>query len=96
MARAAGRPDDRRALAELAACLIAYNIGPDGRVAPRSTYRGFESYSFGQKKAPSPFATARLLAVLHRLDPLAAQVREVDVLSLPSSMGGTGTAEPPS
>ncbi len=88
-------PDDRRALAELAACLIAYNMGADGRVAPRSTYRGFEPYSFGQKKAPSPFATARLLAVLHRLDELAPEALAVDVAALTSSKGGSGRALPP-
>ncbi len=89
-------PEYRRAVAELAACLIAYNLDPAGRVTPHSAFRGFQDQSFGQKKKPSAFATARVLAVLHRVDPLAAQVREVDVLSLPSSMGGTGTAEPPS
>jgi hypothetical protein len=86
----------RRAVAELAACLIAYNLDPAGRVTPRSAFRGFLDQSFGQKKQPSPFATARVLAVLHRVDGLAAQVREIDVLSLPSSLGGKGNAEPPS
>ncbi|MGZ5371316.1 MAG: hypothetical protein ACXWDE_05915 [Aeromicrobium sp.] len=34
-------PADARALAELAASLVAYNVSPNGRVTPRSTYRGF-------------------------------------------------------
>lgn len=60
-------PADRLALAELAACLVGYNLSPDGAVTPRSTYQGFASMSFGQKKRPSGFATARVLAVLHRI-----------------------------
>ncbi|MEW6060134.1 MAG: hypothetical protein AB1551_08375 [Actinomycetota bacterium] len=89
------RPEDRRALAELAACMVAYNVGPDGRVTPRSCYRGFEGFSFGQKKVPSAFATARLAAVLRRLDDLAPEIRAVDVRKLTSSKGGSGTAVPP-
>ena len=85
----------RRSVAELAACLVAYNAGADGRVVPRSTYRGFEGFSFGQKKEPSPFATAGLLTVLHRLDDLAPDARAVDVSALPSSKGGSGRAVPP-
>jgi hypothetical protein len=88
-------PADRAALAELAACLIAYNAGPDGWVVPRSAYRGFESFSFGQKKLPSPFATARLLAVLHRVSELAGDAEAVDVRQLASSKGGRGHAVPP-
>ncbi|MGF1597271.1 MAG: hypothetical protein ACFCVK_10125 [Acidimicrobiales bacterium] len=88
-------PDDRRALAELVACLIAYNIADDGTVTPRSCYRGFEDYSFGQKQRPSPFATARLLQVLHRFDDLCDEAAAVDVTALTSSKGGTGTARPP-
>lgn len=83
---------DRRALAELAACLVAYNMPDDGRVVPRSTYRGFETFTFGQKASPSPFATASLLRVLHRFDDLAAEARAVDVSALASSKGGTGVA----
>jgi hypothetical protein len=89
------RPEARRALAELAACMVAYNFGPDGRVTPRSCYRKFESFSFGQKKVPSAFATARLAAVLRRLDDLAPEIRAVDVRALTSSKGGSGTAVPP-
>ena len=88
-------PADARALAELAACLVAYNISADGTVTPRSGYRGFEGWSFGQKKHPSPFATALLLAVLHRIDDLAPAAATVDVRTLASSKGGTGTAVPP-
>jgi hypothetical protein len=46
-------PGDRAALAELAACLVAYNAGPAGTVTPRSAWRGFETCSFGQKKGSS-------------------------------------------
>ena len=91
----AARPEERQALAELAACLIAYNFAPDGTVTPRSCYQGFERFSFGQKKAPSPFATARLRAVLHRLDDLREDIRAVNVLKLGSSKGGTGMAQAP-
>ncbi len=87
--------DRRRALAELAACLIAYNFGTDGTVTPLSCYRGFEAFSFGQKKQPSAFATAHLCAVLRRLDGLAEDIGAVDVTRLGSSKGGTGTAVPP-
>lgn len=88
-------PEDRRALAELVACFVAYNFGPDGRVTPGSCYKGFEAFSFGQKKRPSPFATARLAAVLRRFDDLAEDVRGVDVRRLASSKGGTGRPVPP-
>lgn len=92
---------DRRALAEVVACLVAYNVDRDssgaltGRVTPRSCFKGFERHSFGQKKQPSPFATACLAAVVRRLDALAPLVAEVDVLALPSSKGGSGIALPP-
>jgi hypothetical protein len=88
-------PADRAALAELAACLVRYNLSPDGTVTPRSSFQGFGSFSFGQKKAPSRFATARLLAVLHRVDDLAGDAAAVDVTALGSSKGGAGTARPP-
>ena len=88
-------PGDRAALAELAACLVAYNAGADGTVTPRSAWGGFEGCSFGQKQHPSPFATARLLAVLHRLDDLAEAAAAVDVRTLGSSKGGSGVAVPP-
>lgn len=88
-------PADRRALAELAACMLAYNVATDGRVTPRSCYRGFERYSFGQKRRPSPFATARVLLVLRRLENVADDIAAVNVTTLASSKGGGGTALPP-
>jgi hypothetical protein len=87
--------EDRRAVAELAACLVAYNVAPDGTVTPQSCYRGFEGFSFGQKKKPSPFATARLLAVLRPFAGLADEIDAVDVTALASSKGGAGRARPP-
>jgi hypothetical protein len=87
----ASEPADRRALAELAACVIAYNFDADGRVVPRSCFRGFERHSFGQKKLPSPYATARTAVALRRIAQLAEEVSAVDVLALGSSKGGTGT-----
>jgi len=45
-------PQDRGAVAELVACLLAYDMRDDGRVVPRSVYRGFETFDFGQKEAP--------------------------------------------
>lgn len=88
-------PADRRAAVELLACLVRYNFGAGGTVTPRSCYRGFEQFSFGQKKVPSPFATARCLQVIMRLEDLAAEAAEVDVTALSSSKGGSGTARPP-
>jgi hypothetical protein len=87
-------PADRVALTELAACLVRYNLSRDGTVTPRSASRGFASLSFGQKKTASGFATARVLAVLHRLDDLAHDAADVDVAALSSSKGGSGTALP--
>lgn len=89
------REEDRRSVAELAACLIAYNFAEDGRVTPRRTYRGFEAFSFGQKREPSPFATARCLTALARVADLAEEIHQVDVQSLPSSKGGSGSVVPP-
>jgi hypothetical protein len=84
------RVEDKRALAELVACLIAYNFGSTGRVTPHSCYRGFEAFSFGQKKQPSPFATARLAALIRRFDELSEDIQKVEVRRLGSSKGGTG------
>jgi hypothetical protein len=89
------RPQERRAIAELAACLIEYNLDSDGRVTPQSCYRGFEEFSFGQKKRPSPFATAIVAAALHRVEDLDEEIAAVDVLALGSSRGGTGRPRPP-
>lgn len=87
--------EDRVALAELTACMIAYNFGPDGSVIPHSCYKGFEAFDFGQKKRRSGFATAKLCAILRRLDDLVEEARAVDVLRLLSSKGGTGIPVPP-
>jgi hypothetical protein len=87
-------PADVISLAELAACLVAYNVSPEGTIIPRSTYRGFETYSFGQRKRPSPLATALLLAVLRRLDDLAPAAHAIDVAALASLKGGRGAAVP--
>jgi len=89
------RSEDRRSVAELAACLIAYNFSEDGTVTPRRTYRGFEEFSFGQKRKPSPFATARCLVALTRVAELAEEIASVDVEALPSSQSGRQTALPP-
>lgn len=86
---------DRRALAEIAACLIAYNVGPDGRVVPHSTFRGFAAHTFGQKKQPSDYALARIAVALRRLESLSEDIRAVDVTALGSSKGGSGTVLPP-
>jgi hypothetical protein len=64
-------------------------------VTLQSCYRAFEGFSFGQKKLPSPFATALLAAVLRRFDDLAEDVAAGDVLALGSSKGGDGTARRP-
>jgi hypothetical protein len=89
------RAGDRTAVIELAACLIAYNLGADGRVTPRSCYRSFEGFSFGQKKVPSPFATARVLATLKPFESLADDIARSDVLALASSKGGPGISKAP-
>ena len=68
---------------------------PDGTVTPRSCYRGFEAFSFGQKRDPSPFATARVAELLRRFDPIASDIAAVDVHSLAGSKGGTGTPVAP-
>jgi hypothetical protein len=88
-------PADRQSLADLAACLVAYNFDRFGRVTPRSAYRGFDDFSFGQKREPSAFATAYLLTTLRRFQDLAHDIGSVDVLTLTSSRGGSGSACPP-
>jgi hypothetical protein len=82
---------DRRSLAELVACLVTYNVAPDGTVTPQSVYRGCVGYSFGQKKTPSPTATALLAAVVRRFEDLTDEIADVDVMALDSSKGGSGT-----
>ena len=64
-------------------------------MTPGSAFRGFKEYSFGQKKEPSAFATARLAVVLRRLDEIVDDIEAVDVRSLGSSKGGSGTPVPP-
>lgn len=80
----------RRSLAELVACLVTYNVSSDGTVTPRSVYRGFQRYSFGQKKQPSPTATALLSAVVRRFSDLTDDIMRVDVARLGSSKRGFG------
>jgi hypothetical protein len=88
-------PQDRRSLAEIAACLLAYNVAADGTVTPQSAFQGWEWLSIGQKKQPSPLATAMLWTRLAAVSELAADIAAVDVLALTSSKGGTGKAMPP-
>jgi hypothetical protein len=64
-------PEDRQSAAELVAAL-ATAFGPDGLVTPRSCFKGFEASSFGQKKRPSPWATARLCGALRACSSLIA------------------------
>lgn len=92
---AAADAADRRAVAELVGCLVAYNVGKDGTVTPRSCYRGFEGYSLGQKKRPSPFATARVMVVLADFAEIADEVAAIDVTALPSSRGEDVVPLPP-
>jgi len=89
------KPADRRAFAELAACLVVYNVDARGRVTPRAVFRWFEEFSFGQKAQPSAFAIAQVLTILRHFDELTADIRAVDVRSLGSSRAGTGAAQPP-
>jgi len=81
----------RQALAELLACLVVYNVSPDGTVTPKSVYRGFEAFSYGQKKRSSPMATALTAEVVRRLAELADEASVVDPGRLTSSKGGSGT-----
>lgn len=87
-----GNADDRRALAELVACLVAYNVSADGTVTPRSVYRGFSAFSFGQKQRPSPIATALLATVAVRFADLADDIMRVEVDALAISKGASGSA----
>lgn len=70
-------------------------MGPDATVVPRSVYSGYRNHSFGQKKVPSDIAAALLATVLVRVEALADEIASVDVLTLASSRGGSGTALPP-
>ena len=48
----AADPADRAALAELAACLVAYNAGPAGQVVPRSVTAASSPSRSGRRRAP--------------------------------------------
>lgn len=89
------REEDTRAIAELAACLIAYNVDADGRVTPRRVHRGYEGFSFGVKDAASAFATAQVLTALARVADLSELIAQVDVGTLASSKGGADSPMPP-
>lgn len=84
-------PADRRALAELAACVVAYNFDGSGGVTPHSVYRGMEFDSLGQKRRTSDLAAALLAVALTRLEPLADDVHQIDPTRLGSSLGGSGS-----
>lgn len=86
---------DRASLAEIAACLLAYNVSSDGRVTPQSVFQGWNWLSLGQKKEPSPLATAMVWARLALLEDIAEEIATVDVLALGSSKGGSGIPLPP-
>jgi len=79
--------EDRRSVAELVACLTAYNTAADGTVTPSSCYRGFGDFSFGRKQQPSPIATAMTAGVARRFSAIAADVEAIDALALASSRG---------
>jgi hypothetical protein len=64
--------EDKNSITEIVQAL-ASTVGPDGMVTPRSCYRGFETYSFGQKKKPSPWATARICGSLRAFSSLLAR-----------------------
>lgn len=89
------QPQDTRALAEVAACLRAYCVEPDGTVVPRSVFRGFEEHDIGVRGRPSAVLGALVARALHRVEPIAADVDAVDVLALPGAGAGGGPARPP-
>jgi len=62
--------EDRQSVAEIVRAL-ASTFSADGTVTPRSCYKGFEDWSFGQKKLPSPWATARLCGILRSFTAVA-------------------------
>lgn len=86
------RAEDREAAAQLAAALVAHNVDAHGRVTPARTYRGFERLSLGRRTAPSPFATAYVMAVLARMAPLADAIARVDSDTLAPSMPASAAA----
>lgn len=88
-------PADRAAMAELAACLAAYGIDVDGRVAPHSVFTGYGKHGFGTRGRPSDLAAAQVLRALHRVLPRADDIDAVDVLALAGAVGGSGSPLPP-
>jgi hypothetical protein len=62
--------EDEASTAEIARA-FASTFGADGMVTPGSCSRGFEEYSFGQKKRPSPWATARVCGLLRVFSAIA-------------------------
>jgi hypothetical protein len=86
----AADPADRRAAAELVACLAAANLDGQTRVVPQSVYRGFEAFSFGQKREPSPVATAWVCAMLVAFDDVADDAAAVDVAALEPAKDSAG------
>ncbi len=85
----------RHSVAQLLACLVADNVGLDGRVTPRSAYRLPDGLSSGPRGYPSAFATARVLATRFAYDDLVADGAIVDVTTATGSKGGSGMARPP-
>lgn len=88
-------PSDRSAMAEIAACLLAYTVSADGQVTPFSVYQGFGKHTFGQKKRPSDVAAAFTAVALDRVEPLWRDIEAIDVAALPGSGPGGSAATPP-
>lgn len=71
---AQARPEDRQALVEILSGLVRSSVDPKtGLLTPASCYKGFEAWSFGQKKRPSHFATVKLLVALGRVPELCEE-----------------------
>ncbi|MCU0665400.1 MAG: hypothetical protein MUC50_24125, partial [Myxococcota bacterium] len=62
--------EDKKSTAEIVQALVT-TFAADGMVTPRSCCKGFEDYSFGQKKKPSAWATARLCGLLQDFSTVA-------------------------
>jgi hypothetical protein len=63
---------DRKSAAKIVQAL-ASTFGPDGMITPTSCYKGFETYSFGQKKRPSHWATSRICGLLRAFSSVAGR-----------------------
>ena len=63
--------EDKESVNEILRALAA-TFGAGGMVTPRSCYQGFQDCSFGQKKKPSPWATARVCGLLRAFSPVIA------------------------